>query len=501
MVDAFCKSPSADTFFALSEGVRVFMYDLAVRANAHGKGNTSVIKKVLKYHTGFKLPKIVDRTILAPGRENVEISDKEKGELKLAYLRKKKYALPRVRMFDDNRAFPPSSGVKLQITTDGLNPSLLAGINKENTDLLVLDFDGTVTTKKIPLNMYNNTIPFLISMNFGGYERFRALFNELSRIQKDGVRIIILTMNFKDRIKPLLKRLNHYLLNEIPLKVYNDIQNAIVRAVYVSDPPRFITKLPGPQPSGLKRDELRFIKENDYYVCEKSDGERAFYFKTSGLQCTFDRKFDLTLIENMDDGSRDIELLLDCERIGGEYHVFDAMIVNKKRVAQLPYAERLRALESVELPENLFMKKIVPVSKITSITKHIDGHTYKGHEIDGLIFTPNKQPYMHSEKERLKIYKFKFPEMHTIDFKVNRRLNKSTLEMQTKDGLKPFIVIDGLGESYNGAIVEFGKSKGVWTPIRIRSDKSVPNFVTTVEDTLALIEEKLELEEVIQILT
>jgi hypothetical protein len=491
------------TFLALPEEVRVFMYDLAVRVHAHGKGkgNETIIKKIFKYHTGFKLPKIVDRTILAPGRENSEVPDKEKAELKLAYLRAKEYNLSRVKMFDDNRAFPVSSGVKLQITTEGVKPAQLSNITKENTDLLVLDFDGTITTQKIPLKMYNNTIPFLITVNFGKYERFINLFNELIRIQKDGVRVIILTMNFKDRIKPLLKRLNHYLLNLISLGVYNEIQIAIWRAVHNSAPPPFITKLPGPQPSGLKRAELSFIKENDYYVCEKSDGDRAFFFKAGGLTCTFDRKFDLTLIENEGGGSKDIELLLDCERIGDEYHVFDAIVVNGRRVAQLPYAQRLSALESVMLPDNLILKNIVPVSKIRSITSLIKGHTYNGYEIDGLIFTPNKQPYMHSESERLKIYKFKFPEMHTIDFKVTTSGGKSTLEMQTKDGLRVFETIPAVGDAYNGAIVEFGKVKGAWSPKRIRADKSVPNFIVTVQDTLVLINEKLGLEEVVRVLS
>jgi hypothetical protein len=510
MISVFCKDQTVETFQLLGSDIQRYMYKKAILYRLKNP-HREVINKVINYYEGaVVISEIIDRTVLAPSYLNSEVSSSEKAMLKHKYL-KRIAGDAHVIIFDDNKDLLTyeSPSFDVHITSNGMNPEQLRNLRKGS--IIALDFDGTITTEKITLPAYNNTVPWLIKKHFGGEERFIKLLGYLKKNQVAGSYIMIITMNFKNRIKPLLDRLLHYTAQYISIEIYDRIQKYILTAVYGKNQPKFITKLPGPQPVGLSVLNIDAVKYNDYYVCEKTDGERAILLICGNFVCYFDRKFDMTVIERGDDEIRGSVTILDCERLGKTFIPFDAIEIKGSNISQLTYPERLKKLDEFLTNTYLWIvkKTIVPVKNIRTITDKItrkDGkYLYDDREIDGLIFTPGKQPYM----PKIPIYKFKFPELHTIDFYVE--VSNTGISFQVsgdKSQLVPFAKTEFVEpgekarrvyEKFNGKIVECAGSEGgvEWIPIRIRRDKSTPNYVGVAEDTVKLLRENMGLEKLL----
>lgn len=109
-------------------------------------------------------------------------------------------------------------------------------------------------------------------------------------------------------------------------------------------------QLPGPQPRSMTRAELSLLHNGDYWVCEKSDGERALLFihKKSQAVYSVDRKFDLSrmvssfapillkLFAQNGDTLLDAELIkqhLSANQTISFYSIFDVVVFDGLRVA------------------------------------------------------------------------------------------------------------------------------------------------------------------------
>jgi len=232
--------------------------------------------------------------------------------------------------------------------------------------------------------------------------------------------------------------------------------------------------LPGPLPHTLTRMHLDRIRNNEYWVCEKSDGLRTmFYVEDSGAYL-IDRKFGF---HRVDDPTNLLPKLLTRERaadeppgtpyetlvdgelisvaeITGESErinknvppsqwrtehllvVFDTIVVRGESVKQLDLLERLKRVQHLTRPiRNLKAKGINPPIRIeskrfsTSVQDIVGRIRCEGGDWiytdidkgfkslnDGIILTPKYNNYMHDKDPNLPILKFKWPGLHTVDF-------------------------------------------------------------------------------------
>jgi hypothetical protein len=126
------------------------------------------------------------------------------------------------------------------------------------------------------------------------------------------------------------------------------------------------SKLPGPLAATLSRSTLRVVADNQYSVCEKSDGERRMLFAWSTptpRACFVDRKFRVFILEDCGaklaamwcergDTLMDGELVL---RPGAPaaYNVFDVIAINGDNgaIGQRHLGDRLRCIgERIRIP-------------------------------------------------------------------------------------------------------------------------------------------------------
>ena len=124
---------------------------------------------------------------------------------------------------------------------------------------------------------------------------------------------------------------------------------------------------------------------------------------------------------------------------------------------------------------------------------------------DGIIFMPNKLPVVSGTQYSM--FKWKPPNKHTFDFQImengknliakvyhlNKLIDFANIDSDNKNG-KEFIDKLMLLDNYkDDSIVEcnFDNSKQNFIPILIRTDKTHPNSLRTIERTLFNINENI----------
>ncbi|KTW30946.1 mRNA guanylyltransferase [Pneumocystis jirovecii RU7] len=215
---------------------------------------------------------------------------------------------------------------------------------------------------------------------------------------------------------------------------------------------------PGSQPVSFSKCHIQTLMNNDYYLCEKSDGLRALLyviaekdsFKKSWEKVyLIDRKNDYYQVSNLhfpvlnDPSFRNFhnDTLLDGELILDEYEegrrilrylVFDCLSVQGKLLLNKPLDKRLGYLkENILNPLNAFCSKYshfiqnMPFSiefKRMELSYAIE-MMFKDiipslrHKNDGLIFTCLNAPYTCGTDETL--LKWKPPNENSVDFLLN----------------------------------------------------------------------------------
>lgn len=212
---------------------------------------------------------------------------------------------------------------------------------------------------------------------------------------------------------------------------------------------------PGAQPVSFSEQHLTTLIEQDYFVCEKSDGTRLLLFCTEtddGREVSFliDRKNsfyaiprlhfplpnDKTCREFHKDTIIDGELVLDI--IDGQkklvYLTFDLLMYQGRDIRSRDLAGRLGKLKDMFLqPMNKFLKanpdqkrrfpfevefKYMQLSYgIEMMYREVIPKLHHGN--DGLIFTSQKAPYTSGTDESL--FKWKPAEENSVDFMLRLR--------------------------------------------------------------------------------
>ncbi len=247
-----------------------------------------------------------------------------------------------------------------------------------------------------------------------------------------------------------------------------------------------IDRFPGPQPVSIEKKHIKLLKENEYFVCEKTDGTRHFLvcFTDSNKRkiCALvNRSFEFTL--HALTVPRDT--LLDGELLGDTFIAHDAVCIQGEdlRFASLDTRlSRLHALVKVIVPTKLTVKckRMIPYRDMSQLV--LGTHT------DGVIFTPVREPIRMGTHRTL--FKWKPRERITIDFLFRKCDGALCIQHETK-----LLIVQKNPEfmtTYEDGIYECEYDGNSWKPLKRRTDKSHPNNKRTYERTLVNIQENLK---------
>ena len=222
--------------------------------------------------------------------------------------------------------------------------------------------------------------------------------------------------------------------------------------------------------------------EGNYAVSEKADGERfLIWIDTNGCY-SIDKAMNIKRIERLGKGG-DNKILVDSEKVGDKYYLFDCLIWNGNDIRKDGFKERYEQLSKIE---GWSVKKFCFVDVRKCAKQMWNNREQYPYELDGLIFTPLGVDYNQSS------IKWKPAEMQTVDFMIWRRgviwdlyvvMNSnqarregkkiSSFANRGKHVAVKFSEAKFSGSKYkNGLIVEFKCVNGKWKPFRMRTDKT-----------------------------
>lgn len=308
---------------------------------------------------------------------------------------------------------------------------------------------------------------------------------------------------------------------------------------------------PGYQPVSLGLSNLSslhgFLYKSllEYFISYKADGQRAYlgfkrfgdknkcfilfrsgklvFIKLSVSESVYNGTlFDIEILEN------DHLMLFDCIIINGKtckYECYPTRIEIIKRFLELQLSfmslNIVKYMVCNETRENKIM--ITETFKLScklifkaNMVKYLGKHWW--HEHDGFIWTlSNSDPIQNSIRKNIfPVLKWKPPEKITIDFKVIcSPTNMPEIELKETSILLKYqkfickyktvklIVMDNHKEMYfssmndveceNGKIYECRWVKNEWLPLKVRSDKLIPNSKKTAIHTIQNIIDNISL--------
>lgn len=264
---------------------------------------------------------------------------------------------------------------------------------------------------------------------------------------------------------------------------------------------------PGPQPISIERKHFPILKNNDYMVCEKTDGVRvallAFMFQSKKVTLLINRALVMTWVSlSLPKMAHSGGTLLDGELVGNNLILYDGVWVSGE---DLKYKNLLERLEFIDQ----FVKGIIKMAKDTIVVslktftplKEFKEMPSSPHPIDGLVFTPVKDPIKLGTHETM--FKWKPRDKNTVDFQVKHRPNgKCGLYVQEKGTLifeseiTPEKVESWVSEN---DIVEcrymIDDTPMWWKPVGLRRDKTYPNSRRTFYRTMVNVREDIQWEE------
>lgn len=304
-------------------------------------------------------------------------------------------------------------------------------------------------------------------------------------------------------------------------------------------------KFPGYQPVSFMKCHVKNLMEEDYLVCEKSDGVRALLYICTINQRTFgfflDRKNTFYRLDStfppIQSTLFDGEVVIDNEGESKIKHflICDAMLFGGRNITDLTHVERLNyALRFVRMynvdgaPETLKIS-VKEMQKAYGIhCVYMEQEKLK-HGSDGLIFTPINAPYRSGTAPRL--LKWKPPHLNSVDFVIKRStecewlyklfcLGKSKEHIffdyyfgtedenehppctdSAKEGVMESTDLDGkLGEfrfdkeKWVHDLCDFSLVKGGWEFIKVRTDKDTPNSISVVINVVNSIQEEVSID-------
>jgi hypothetical protein len=281
---------------------------------------------------------------------------------------------------------------------------------------------------------------------------------------------------------------------------------------------------PGPQPVSIeKKDFEKFVKYK-YNIGLKLDGVRfLMYFirdKNNTTQCILVNRALQYYIINIDTDEDAIynETLLDGELLYNkttskwDFSIHDAVILCGNKINKQSHSQRLMdtkcCIDSfIENKDsntvNILIKEFHMFSDITNFIDNV----YTNVNSDGIIFMPENLPVISGTQYSM--FKWKPPDKHTFDFLITEvednfevhvyHLNKmvvfAKIHNNIKEGNEFIQNTKNLDNYKNECILEcnFDKSINNFKPLLIRTDKTHPNSLRTIERTLFNINENITL--------
>jgi len=296
------------------------------------------------------------------------------------------------------------------------------------------------------------------------------------------------------------------------------------------------SNFPGSQPVSLTNSNISLLKDIPYYVTWKADGMRYLLLLMRDGVYLIDRKFSVRRIQMrfplpVAQGIKthhatllDGEMVIDRDSKSGKYIrrylAYDCITLNGEKIGHNPFKKRLDCISSDIIdPRTLFfseagpknsyqidrelfsirLKQFYPLAQTKELLEKFIPSLC--HESDGLIFQPKHAPYVPNTFDEL--LKWKFPEMNTIDFALK-------LEREESGKLIPTLYVGGtrgtlskIGDSFEsksrrledlaGKIVEcsWSMQEKCWNFLRIRSDKTTPNYIDVYKKTWQSIKDNI----------
>ncbi|KAI4291931.1 mRNA guanylyltransferase [Pancytospora philotis] len=303
-----------------------------------------------------------------------------------------------------------------------------------------------------------------------------------------------------------------------------------------------ITDFIGSHPISLDQSGIQLLHDEDYLVCEKSDGvrvmllihERALYFYDR-KNCFYKTRYVVgTPAVSLFDG----EIYREGQAF--RYAIFDTLIYEGKDrtgdnlVARLDAARRfvdkLRTpgfiCVSADQTHHAFQIIFKQMMKGYGFYAILDSIPELKHDNDGLIFTPVADKYVLGARSRT--LKWKPAHLNTVDFTIQQRSSKlphvydlfclaggfqlqrhrgATTNARQQSSLVRFASFyhPVAGENLHGKVGEFrwdrsqetvelsdcSVSRGGWSLYKIRTDKTAPNNIKVVIGVLSSIREDI----------
>lgn len=270
-------------------------------------------------------------------------------------------------------------------------------------------------------------------------------------------------------------------------------------------------RFPGSQPVSFRKEHIESLRNEDYFVCEKSDGVRyLLYYTVPYGECVaflIDRNMKVRSIPSIylptKDGSSihqdtiiDGELLIETNPITKEkitkFLAFDCLLVDGENIINKTLPQRLKHLQNDIItplrnivngtlsPLPPFILSMKQMWKSYSIGVLLDEIIPSQHHLnDGLIFTPVHLPYIMGTCHSL--LKWKPSELNSVDFLLNKRDTCNELLVSINSSTHSFYgtysmnLAEDLKNVPTNSVIECKFYQNEWKFIRIRKDKLAAN--------------------------
>lgn len=279
---------------------------------------------------------------------------------------------------------------------------------------------------------------------------------------------------------------------------------------------------PGPQPISIERKHFPILRNNEYVVCEKTDGMRYMMVALTyeGVRkCIFvNRSFEMFEVSISLRRPAYEGTILDGELYEDTLMVYDALIINGKPIGHMNFNQRLDEIGKllktiIYVKTDKYRLKLKTFYPLIKFKKFMDEYLPTvTQNVDGLVFTPVNEPVRIGTHETM--FKWKPRNKNTVDFYMKKDVSFVgpgqvgppvwKLYVQEKGRLffESEFPVSKMNEPWfeDGAIVEcmyitWEDGPLWWKPLKRRRDKTYPNNRRTFYRTLVNINENIEMKE------
>lgn len=275
---------------------------------------------------------------------------------------------------------------------------------------------------------------------------------------------------------------------------------------------------PGPQPVSIEKKNFEKLTKYDYQITLKSNGVRyLMYFLTdknnNNICVLMNRACKLFTINISVDESLYKGTIFDGELMeDNTFIIHDCVLIFGNRINKENFSTRLfeitTCLEMMCKSENNIKLVSKKFESFKNIKQFIEtNYDPNNKNTDGLIFIPENLPYVCGTQYSM--FKWKSIKNCTFDFKIIEQENNLEVYVYHSGQMKMFAKVlsdTSIGEKFikdckdlknykNECILECKFENNNFVPLLIRTDKTHPNSLRTVERTLFNINENITLED------